>query len=79
VGILLVRPHKVIHKVIQVSSGVVNVTALVAYQRSYSTSSPVVSTGMGDVSAFNSRRRQFISVCNHSHAGRLSLSFFRGR
>ena len=38
------------------------VTALVV-QRSYSTSSPV-STGMGDVSGFNSRRRHFISVCN---------------
>jgi len=30
---------------------------------SYSTSSPV-STGMGDVSGFDSRRRHFISVCN---------------
>jgi len=30
---------------------------------SYSTSSPV-STGMGDVYGFNSRRRHFISVCN---------------
>ena len=33
------------------------------YQRSYSTSSPV-STGMRDVSGFDSRRRHFISVCN---------------
>ena len=35
----------------------------IVYQWSYSTSSPV-STGMGDVSGFNSRRRHFISVCN---------------
>ena len=34
-----------------------------SYQRSYSTSCPV-STGMGDVSGFDSRRRHFISVCN---------------
>jgi len=34
-----------------------------SYQRSYSTSNPV-STGMGDVSGFDSRRRHFISVCN---------------
>ena len=34
-----------------------------SYQQSYSTSSPV-GTGMGDVSGFESRRRQFISVCN---------------
>jgi len=34
-----------------------------SYQRSYSTSSPV-STGMGEGSGFDSRRRHFISVCN---------------
>ena len=34
-----------------------------SYQRSYSTSSPV-STVMGDVSGFDSRRRHFILVCN---------------
>jgi len=36
-----------------------------SHQGSYSTSSPV-STGMGDVSGFDSRRRHFISVCKQT-------------
>ena len=39
------------------------VTELVESTKLLYTSSPV-STGMGDVSGFDSRRRHFISVCN---------------
>jgi len=42
---------------------------------SYSTSNPV-STGMGDVSGFNSRRLHFISVCNQPPKANLAFHPF---
>ena len=57
------RQRTRMHRHYRISLYLVTSTTTTLYQRSYSTSSPV-STWMGDVSGFDSRRRHFISVCN---------------